>query len=102
MSDAAHGIPGQTSEFEYKLVKAFTEITFPCSGKYLGWFHLLINGKIVKVDENNLMLKFTRSTEDLDSYSVIGDGSNKFGKFTVKGTFNLSDAKAHLYSTVLL
>lgn len=102
MSDAAHKTPGQTSDFEYKLVKPFQSVPdgesnpCPCSGKYQGWFNLMMNGKIIRVEENNLMLKFTPEDDSLDC-SVVGDGSNKFGKFNVKGTYKSADSGVHLY-----
>ena len=41
MSDSGHNIPGQTSEFEFKLSKAAPDTKpYPMSGTYQGWFHL--------------------------------------------------------------
>lgn len=100
MSDAAHDIPGQTAEFAYKLIQPFSldsgTDSFPCSGKYQGWFNLQVLGKVSKVDENNLMLKFS-PTENADHHDIVGDGSNKFGKFTVRGHALVSTGYMKLY-----
>lgn len=133
MSDAAHAIAGQTAPFEYRLLKAFSSSgssnnlaglessaapSFPCSGKYHGWFNLLANGKVMKVEEGNLMLQFTPCKEGasegegsgeegapaegasvavVEKYSIVGDGSNKFGKFNVRGFVTTSDGNMKLY-----
>lgn len=102
MSDAAHGVPGQTSDFEYKLVKPFVAdapSVVPCSGKYAGWFNLMMNGKVIKIEENNLMVNFTAVVNSSDTegvYTVVGDGTNKFGKFSVKGKYSKAEG-VHLY-----
>jgi hypothetical protein len=87
MSDAAHDIPEQTSDFEFKLMKASTEsVNFPFSGKYQGWFSLKqpppIKGTL-KIDDRDMFIKFTPI--DDGSYKVEGNGTNKFGKFSLRG-----------------
>jgi hypothetical protein len=87
MSDAAHDIPEQTSDFEFKLMKASAEsISFPFSGKYQGWFSLKqpppVKGTL-KIDDRDMFIKFTPIGDG--SYKVEGNGTNKFGKFSLRG-----------------
>ena len=92
MSDAAHDIPGQTSEFEFRLVggTASENIKFPASGKYTGWFLLQQPPPkgVVKVDDKEINIRFIVADDGSSSYKIEGEGFNKFGKFTVYGTLS--------------
>lgn len=87
MSDAAHDIPEQTSDFEFKLVKSAAEsVSFPFTGRYQGWFALKqpppIRGSI-KIEDRDMYIKFSAIGDG--TYKVEGNGTNKFGKFTLRG-----------------
>eukprot|EP01035_Chromulina_nebulosa_P019436 gene19436-25316_t len=98
MSDEGHTHPDQTSPFEFKLFKPFDGQTlFPISGKYQGWFYLkqLPPNKGLKIDEKDMTLKFTRSEDKNNTYTIEGFGSNRFGSFTLYGI--LTDYDIQLY-----
>lgn len=100
MSDYAHTVPGQTSEFEFKLVKADEGSSlFPVNGKYQGYFMLKqappLKGS-VKVEDKEMVFKFTRSDEEEGQYTIHGNGLNKFGSFTLKGKLS-EDGDLHVY-----
>jgi hypothetical protein len=99
MSDFAHTQPGQVSDFEFKLVKADEGSSlFPVNGRYQGWFHLKqappLKGS-VKIEDKEMVIQFTKS-EDSTHYSINGNGLNKFGSFTLKGTLS-EDGDLHVY-----
>jgi hypothetical protein len=99
MSDAAHAQPGQVSDFEFKLVKADEGSSlFPVNGRYHGWFHLKqappAKGSL-KIEDKEMMINFTRAEGDTH-YRVSGNGLNKFGSFTLKGTLS-EDGDLHVY-----
>ena len=88
MTDAAHDIPEGTSDFEFKLVKAAPDsVEFPYSGKYQGWFQLKqpppVRGTI-KIEDRDMYIKFCPNGDG--TCKVEGNGTNKFGKFTLRGT----------------
>jgi hypothetical protein len=98
MSDAAHEIQGQTSDFEFKLVRPndVNDISFPISGKYQGWFHLKQSPpskSSLKIDDKEIMIDFT--PED-DHWTIDGKGYNKFGNFSLKGTLK-EDGTLQMY-----
>jgi hypothetical protein len=102
MTDSAHGIPGQTSDFEFKLntQPAVTSSEFPISGRYSGWFHLKQALKPpLKVEDKELNIVFKKS-EDEENYLISGGGMNKFGKFSLYGTFE-SSGKLQMYRVYL-
>ena len=87
MCDASHEIPEHTSDFEFRLIKATPESTsFPYSGKYQGWFTLKqplpIKGSI-KIEDRDMFIKFCPLVDG--TFKVEGNGTNKFGKFTLRG-----------------
>eukprot|EP01041_Mallomonas_annulata_P003008 gene3008-5891_t len=89
MSDALHDVPGQTSDFEFKLVQSnLIDCKFPVSGRYNGWFILQQpNLKTpVKVEDKEINIRFHPIENGL--YKIEGEGHNKFGKFTVYGTLS--------------
>jgi len=90
MSDAAHNLPGQTGEFEFRLNLITDDSTFPVSGKYHGWFMLQQPPPrhALKVEDKEINLRFSRNDSELSGYSIEGEGNNKFGKFTVFGTLS--------------
>lgn len=101
MSDANHGVPGQTSDFEFKLAVAeegSVPGTFPINGKYSGWFALKqpppLKGHL-KIEDKEMMLSFT-SNELGDGHSISGTGQNKFGTFNLRGTLTVA-GDVHLY-----
>jgi hypothetical protein len=104
MSDAAHGLPGQTSDFEYRLLERRDDSPeFPVSGRYGGWFflkHFAPKPGQVKVDEKEIHLTFKPNTDgngdSSKAFTVTGEGQNKFGKFSVHGTMSV-DGHLHLY-----
>lgn len=98
MSDAAHDIPGQTSDFEFKLVRPnnVNDISFPISGKYQGWFHLkqaLPAKSSLKIEDKEIMIDFSREDEH---WIIEGNGHNKFGNFSLKGTLK-GDGTLQMY-----
>lgn len=96
MTDSAHGIAGQTSDFEFKLTTQSSNSEFPISGKYAGWFHLKQPMKApLKVEDKELNIVFKRSN-DGENYDITGSGQNKFGKFSLFGTFEPS-GKLQMY-----
>jgi len=99
MSDASHDVPGQTSDFEFKLVKkdeACTNI-FPVDGIYQGWFMLKqappAKGS-VRIEDREIEMHFQPAEEN--SFKVTGHGSNKFGLFNLSGTLSELGA-VHIY-----
>jgi hypothetical protein len=98
MTDAAHGVAGQTSPFEFSLVKALQEgSSFPVDGKYAGWFMLKQTAKSsVKIDDKELNIKFIKD-ENGDVYNIAGDGVNKFGHFTLVGKFQIADSRVQMF-----
>lgn len=102
MTDSAHGIPGQTSDFEFQLSNpssSSSDLTqFPISGKYTGWFHLKQPMKApLKIEDKDLNIDFQKSFQSDDAYDVTGSGQNKFGKFSLYGTFEPSSGKLQMY-----
>ena len=97
MNDAAHELPDQCSDFEFKLVKA-NDLTagFPFSGKYIGWFQLkqAPPAKPLKIEDKDMHITFVTNGDG--SYQVEGHGGNKFGKFRLRGTLG-SDHMIHIY-----
>ena len=89
LSDDYHDLPGQTSEFEFRLVKP-TNVdnrTFPMNGRYQGFFYLKQPPPLktsLKIDDKDMNMTFTRL--ESGEYSIDGEGSTKFGKFTLRGT----------------
>jgi hypothetical protein len=104
MTDSAHGLAGQTSEFEFKLATSASASAslFPVSGKYVGWFHLKQPMKPpLKIEDKELNIVFTKSVEDERNHDVTGTGINKFGKFSLYGTFEISTGKLQMYRVYL-
>ena len=100
MSDSAHDI-GQTSDFEFKLVKAQEGSTeFPISGKYHGWFNLKQPKGSIKIDDKEINMQFIQN-DSLDGYAIHGAGTNKFGHFTLRGTLS-NDGTAQMYREYVL
>eukprot|EP01032_Pedospumella_encystans_P012522 gene12522-14482_t len=100
MSDYAHNFPAQLSEFEFKLVKADEDSSlFPVNGRYQGHFYLKqappLKGS-VKVEDKEMVFKFVRSEDVEGQYMINGNGLNKFGSFTLKGTLS-EDGDLHVY-----
>jgi hypothetical protein len=104
MSDEQHEIDGGSSEFEFKLIKADLDSShslFPINGKYAGWFLIKqappLKGNI-KIDDKDMMMKFIRREGEVDdgSYQISGEGYNKLGKFTLRGTL-ANDGNVHIY-----
>jgi hypothetical protein len=98
MSDQAHDVEGQSSDFEFKLLKADQDSPFfPINGKYQGFFlikqALPLKGSI-KVEDKEMIMKFTPNDEG--GHHISGDGYNKLGKFTLRGTL-ADNGAVHLY-----
>lgn len=92
MSDAAHNLPGQTGEFEFRLTLGIDDATFPASGKYHGWFMLQQPPPrhALKIEDKEINIRFSKNDDEISGYNIEGEGYNKFGKFTVFG--NLSNS----------
>lgn len=97
MSDDAHNIPGQTSDFEFKLTKADEDSPiFPVNGIYDGWFKLKQGaGKPeLTIEDKEMDVKFEKERIDPNSeeqhYAVRGSGHNIYGKFHLRGTLNVA------------
>ncbi len=103
MSDYAHTLSGQTSEWEYRLVDPSEGAEgYPVTGKYVGWFNLKHPAPRpghVRIDERDIYLSF--SNDGAGGYKVSGEGQNKFGKFTVHGTLS-QDGDLQLYKAYKL
>lgn len=101
MSDSAHDVPGQTSDFEFKLVKAQEGSTeFPINGKYQGWFNLKQPKGSIKIDDKEINMQFIQN-DNGDGYAIHGAGTNKFGHFTLKGTLS-NDGAVQMYREYVL
>ena len=76
---------GVALDFEYEHSPNSAEgLDFPSSGTYSGWFHILVeDGCQVKSLEKDVELKYVKNSQG--GYNVQGQGSNVYGKFTVKG-----------------
>ena len=88
MTDKSHSIPGQTSDFEFKLVLPSRDpVDAPVNGRYYGWFMIKHPQKntTTRIEDRDLDITFTKK-EDSNDYNVTGSGLNKFGKFTLQGT----------------
>lgn len=88
MNDKSHSVPGQTSDFEFKLVfPGIAPPEVPVDGRYSGWFMIKNPQKNIstKVEDKDLDLKFMKKDNSSD-YDVTGTGVNKFGKFSIQGT----------------
>ena len=98
MNDAAHDIPGQTSDFEFSLVKAEGDpSSFPVDGKYAGWFMIKQSAKSsVKVEDKDLNIRFVKD-ENRDMFHVTGNGVNKFGTFTLRGSLYMADNSIQMF-----
>ena len=93
MSDAAHKIPGQTSDFEFRLLKTSDQdsSSFPISGKYTGWFMLQQPPprSTIKVEDKEINIRFSVNDDESSSdYSIEGEGFNRFGRFKVHGVLS--------------
>lgn len=98
MSDQAHQIPGQTSDFEFKLVEGSNQDRiYPVDGKYQGWFTLRqpppLKGS-TKIEDKEMQIKFVEG--DDEGYKVKGQGHNKFGSFNLRGSLS-KDGDIHIY-----
>eukprot|EP01039_Chlorochromonas_danica_P000492 gene492-531_t len=98
MSAAAHDTPGQTSDFEFKLMKADENGSyFPVSGLYQGWFNVKqpppAKGS-VKVDDKEMKITYTLGENG--SHTINGEGHNRYGQFRLFGTLT-QDGKVVMY-----
>ncbi|CAE7373079.1 GTE8, partial [Symbiodinium microadriaticum] len=98
MNDAAHNIPGQTSGFEFSLVKPEGDpSSFPVDGKYAGWFMIKQTPKSsLKVEDKDLNIKFVKDEKE-DAYKITGNGVNKFGAFNLAGSLQMADNSIHMF-----
>lgn len=98
MSDALHEVPGQTSDFEFKLVypPLSPNCKLPVSGKYTGWFILQQPNQKnpVKVEDKEINIQF--ELIDDGNHKIEGEGYNRFGKFSVYGTLS-SNGQLQMY-----
>jgi hypothetical protein len=88
MNDKSHSVPGQTSDFELRLVfPGAAPAEVPVNGRYAGWFMIKNPQKntTTKIEDKDLDMTFTKK-ENSSDYDVAGVGVNKYGKFTVQGT----------------
>jgi hypothetical protein len=81
-------LPGQTSEFEFRLVKPTEGNSgYPISGRYQGWFYLKTLKGQVKIEDKEINIRFIVVVGE-EGHKVEGEGSNKFGKFQVYGSLS--------------
>ena len=88
MNDKSHSIPGQTSDFELRLIfPGVAPSEIPVDGRYVGWFMIKNPQKnsSTKIEDKDLDIKFTKK-ENSSDFDVAGTGINKFGKFSIQGT----------------
>ena len=93
--------PGQTSPFTYRKKPepgdAGAASTLPLNGLYYGHFMLKqAGGQALKVEESDLKLSFQLNPSSPGSFMVSGEGSNRYGAFDVKGTFNSSTSQLEM------
>ena len=100
MSEQAHSQPSQCSDFEFKLVKADGDGSFPINGRYQGWFQLKQpppQKGSVRIEDKEIVLTFIEYTSAdgepeekslLITHHVTGHGTNKFGSFNLHGTLD--------------
>lgn len=90
MSEELHNQPGQVGDFEFRLVTpdaSAAASAFPKNGKYQGWFSLKQPPPLkstIKVDDRDMIMTFVQN--EADEYIVQGEGVNKFGSFSLRGT----------------
>eukprot|EP00588_Corethron_pennatum_P011815 CAMPEP_0194268176 /NCGR_PEP_ID=MMETSP0169-20130528/2553_1 /TAXON_ID=218684 /ORGANISM="Corethron pennatum, Strain L29A3" /LENGTH=240 /DNA_ID=CAMNT_0039009309 /DNA_START=845 /DNA_END=1567 /DNA_ORIENTATION=+ len=87
------------SKFKYKLKRGFDfKDPSPNQISVDGVFFVKSNdaesGKI-KVKEREVMLKFS-STDQKNTYKVIGRGENEYGKFTLVGKYTIKDERENM------
>jgi len=102
LSDAFHEIPGETSQFEFKLKEPFPGqdvTTYPLDGTYKGWFKLknIKGGKSRYEDILDMHFTVNEVEDGGMVYDVKGAGKNQFGQYQVYGTFNKNDKKLNIY-----
>lgn len=101
MTDAAHDLEGQSSEFEFKLIKADDGCNlFPVNGKYQGWFSVKQPPPVkpIKIEDKEMMMKFTPSVYGGEGmFDVVGRGHNKLGKFNLRGKLTSGTGHIHIY-----
>jgi hypothetical protein len=117
MSDDAHKIPGETRDFEFKLVRRNDDdISFPISGTYHGWLKPAYDDvpeiknfdtlkpidetlksagskSSSKIEHKEVMIDF--SLED-NHWIIKGRGYNKFGHFALTGVLE-EDGRLQMY-----
>jgi hypothetical protein len=103
LSDDHHDQPGQTSDFEFRLVKPAPDNAraFPMNGKYHGFFMLKQPPPLkssIKIEDKDMMINFAETTNG--EFSIDGEGSNKFGKFSLRGTL-FPDGRVQMYRVYL-
>jgi len=126
MSEAQHANPDLTSEFEFRINSSSPSVVaalyagtvpraYPLDGLYQGWFKLRKQPPLKgfdKVDEKSLLITFRQDEDepvDVDDeegegvgpkssqYVVEGQGSNRFGNFTLKGSFDSDTGDIVMY-----
>ena len=89
LSDSAHHQPGQTSDFEFRLLKPNDGCNgYPQSGRYQGWFYLKTLKGQVKIEDKEINIRFIAVVGEEGCHRVEGEGVNKFGKFKVYGSLS--------------
>jgi len=108
MTDAQHAVPGQSSEYEFKLLEANPGTvpgSFPVSGKYRGWFMLKKpppSNSYEKVEEKQINLVFEQDPDGSEyQYNVTGNGSNRFGNYLLEGKLE-EDGSILLYRQYII
>jgi hypothetical protein len=112
MTDAQHGDPNLTSEFEFNLVSALgtsedtnntnglsgSSAHFPVNGKYQGWFKLKRSPPhkgTDKVDEKDISISFSPKLDSSSLNSTAStEGSGVSGTLTANGTTHSDSPKA--------
>jgi hypothetical protein len=87
---------GQTSPFSYKKRPGpgDASASIPVNGTYYGHFLLKQMGSSpLKVEETDVTLEFKSDPMSQGIFSVTGEGSNRFGAFDLKGSFDKNTAE---------
>ena len=101
MNESAFEGAGLTSRFEMKSSVDETQVA-PFNGVFNGFFEIAGPKGIDTIAEKGVEIRFAPNTaEETNLYQVEGDGTNKYGKFKLQGTYAHDTAQLRLYKVYL-